>query len=269
MRICFVGGGNMASALIGGLRALPDGNVPAIEVIEPSVTQREVLRTRYSVICHESPNQKALDADVLVLAVKPQQMQEAASACAPFCAGKLVISVAAGIRIDALRQWLGGHGRIVRAMPNTPALIGLGVTGLCAASGANETDRAQAEQILRAVGDTVWVAEESLIDAVTAVSGSGPAYVFRFIEAIEQAGVTLGLPPEDARRLTIATFVGAAQLAARSDEAPSTLRERVTSKGGTTAAALAVMEADGMAQTLARAVRAAADRSKELGDSFG
>jgi len=264
MRIGFIGGGNMASALIGGLTG-PGAQSVNVSVVEPLAAQRDALAKRYALTCHAAPDAQALDVEVIVLAVKPQQMRQAASACAPYVAGKLVISVAAGIRMADLQAWLGGHARIVRAMPNTPALIGLGITGLCAAPGALASDRDVADRILRAVGETVWVEGEDLIDAVTAVSGSGPAYVFRFIEAIEQAAMSLGLPPADARRLTIATFVGASQLAARSDEPPAVLRERVTSKGGTTAAALATMEAHHLGDTLSAAVRAACVRSKELG----
>ncbi|MFM8547243.1 MAG: pyrroline-5-carboxylate reductase [Betaproteobacteria bacterium] len=268
MRIAFVGGGTMASALFGGLIETSGDQAVSVSVIEPVAAQRETLAGRYRIACHAAPDATALDADVIVLAVKPQQMREAAKACAPFANDKLVISVAAGIRITDLQRWLEGHARIIRAMPNTPALIGMGITGLCAAEGAGESDRTAADKILRAVGETVWVASEDLIDAVTAVSGSGPAYVFRFIEAIEQAAIAVGLPPADARRLTIATFVGASQLAARSSEPPAVLRERVTSKGGTTAAALSTMEAAGLGDTLGLAVRAACERSRELGKSF-
>lgn len=269
MRIGFIGGGNMATALIGGLLSPSGDRAPSISVVEPLAAQRAALTDRYQLSCYESPSAQSLDVDVIVLAVKPQQMREAAAACSAHIADKLVISVAAGIRIEDLQRWLGGHPRIIRAMPNTPALIGLGITGLCAAPGVNDADRHAADRILRAAGETVWVATEDLIDAVTAVSGSGPAYVFRFIEAIEQAAIDLGLPAADARRLTIATFVGAAQLASRSDDPPSVLRERVTSKGGTTAAALATMEARGLGETLGLAVRAACERSRELGKSFG
>ena len=269
MRISFIGGGNMASALIGGLLAKSDAPRPTISVVEPLAAQRSSLAARFAVQCHEQPTSEALAADVVVLAVKPQQMREAASACAGHVAGALVISVAAGIRIADLQRWLKGHSRIVRAMPNTPALIGLGITGLCAAPGASESDRASAERILQAAGETVWVSDESLIDAVTAVSGSGPAYVFRFIEAIEQAGMALGLTAEQSRRLTLATFVGASRLAAQSDEPPSVLRERVTSKGGTTAAALAVMDAAQIGDIMQRALKAACDRGHEMGEEFG
>src|SRR5690606_7462954 len=168
-----------------------------------------------------------------------------------------------------LSRWLGGHRRIVRAMPNTPALIGMGVTGLAALSGTGEADRQTAERVLAAVGPTVWVSDESLLDAVTAVSGSGPAYVFLFIEALQDAALGLGLDARQSRELALHTVAGAAQLALRSDEAPATLRERVTSKGGTTAAALAVMEAGGLRTLVANAVQAACRRSVEMGEEFG
>ena len=177
--------------------------------------------------------------------------------------------MAAGIRATDLSRWLNGHARLVRAMPNTPALIGLGVTGLAAFPGLGADDRARADEILRAVGQTVWVDNEGLLDAVTAVSGSGPAYVFHFIEAMLAGARALGLDEAQARALTIGTFTGAARLAAESDEPPSVLRERVTSKGGTTAAALAVMSERGIAGHIADAMAAACRRSVELGDEFG
>lgn len=268
MRIVFIGGGNMATALIGGLAGQAD-RPSEISVVEPLASARESLSGRFGARCFDAPGPQALAADVLVMAVKPQQMRDAAAACAPWLAGHLVISVAAGIRIPDLQRWLGGHRRIVRAMPNTPALIGMGVTGLCAAPEVGADDRATTETILRTVGETLWVSDESLIDAVTAVSGSGPAYVFRFIEAIELAGIRLGLAPADARKLTLATFRGAAELARRSDDPPSVLRERVTSKGGTTAAALAVMDQAGLGTLIEEALAAAARRGAELGDEFG
>lgn len=268
MRITFIGGGNLATALIGGLTGKA-GSTAAISVIEPLAAQREMLQARFGARCFAAPEPAAFEADVIVMAVKPQQMREAAQACAEWVSNQLVISVAAGIRIPDLERWLGGRPRIIRAMPNTPALIGMGASGLYASSAASEVDRATADSILRSVGQTVWVQDESLIDAVTAVSGSGPAYVFRFIEAIEQAGIKLGLSPADARALTIATFRGAAELAARSDEPPSVLRERVTSRGGTTAAGLSVMDQGDLNGLLERAVNAACRRGAEMGDEFG
>ncbi len=269
MKITFVGGGNMASALIGGLLS-ESGDTFRIAVIEPAEAQRIVLTERWPVEVHSAPCAAALDsAEVVVLAVKPQQMREVAHSMAAFLTGQLVISVAAGIRSQDLCRWLGGHRRIVRSMPNTPALIGRGVTGLALFDASHTDDRALAERILKAVGEVVWVHDESLLDAVTAVSGSGPAYVFRVMEAIEAAGTALGLDAEQARRLTIATFLGAAELAARSDDPPSVLRERVTSKGGTTAAALAVMEARDLSGLFAEALAAAARRGAEMGAEFG
>ena len=268
MRIAFIGGGNMAAALIGGLSQRSAGDL-RISVVDPSEQQREALASRYGARCWPQACADALDADVLVFAVKPQQMREAALACAPHVSGKLAISVAAGIRAADLSRWLGGHGRIVRAMPNTPALIGMGVTGLAAMPGLAEADRETADRVLAAVGQTVWVADESLLDAVTALSGSGPAYVFLFMESLIRGGVELGLDEDQARRLTLATFAGAAQLALNSDEPPAVLRERVTSKGGTTFAALEAMRARGVPEAIVQAARAARDRGAEMGDEFG
>jgi pyrroline-5-carboxylate reductase len=268
MRITFIGGGNMAGALIGGLIAR--GQAAAdLAVIDPSPEQRAALSQRGVGRLFGTPEPVALASDVIVLAVKPQQMREAATAIAPLLGGRLVISVAAGIRTSDLSRWLGGHTRIVRAMPNTPALIGEGVTGLACPNDLPASDRAAADTILGAVGQVVWVDDETALDAVTAVSGSGPAYVFYFMEAIERAGRELGLTSEQARALTLATFSGASRLAAQSSEPPSVLRERVTSKGGTTAAALAVMGERGLAAHIGDALAAACARSKALGDEFG
>ena len=268
MRLTFIGGGNMAIALIGGLVG-PHGGNATIAVVEPLAAQRELLAQRFGVAVHAQPSAAALDADVVVLAVKPQQMREVALGLAPFVAGRLVISIAAGIRASDLSRWLGGHRRIVRCMPNTPALIGAGITGLAAMPGLDAADREAARSVLAAVGETLWVDDESGLDAVTAVSGSGPAYVFYFMEAMHRAARELGLDDAQARRLTQATFSGAARLAASSDEPPSVLRERVTSKGGTTAAALAVMGERSVAAHIVEALGAACRRSAELGDEFG
>lgn len=269
MRIGFIGGGNMATALIGGLiaRGTPAG---AMRVVDPSAPQREALQLRFGVAAYERAGADALDGvDLLVLAVKPQQMREAVDALPPLAAGVLVVSIAAGIRARDLARWLGGHRRVVRAMPNTPALVGRGITGLAALPGVGSAERAVAEQVLGAVGPTVWVDDESLLDAVTAVSGSGPAYVFLFIEALEEGARALGLDAAQARALAVHTVAGAAQLALQSGEPPATLRERVTSKGGTTAAALAVMESGQLRRLVADALGAAQRRSVELGDEFG
>lgn len=267
MRITFIGAGNMASALIGGL--LANGHEPgALQAIDPSEAQRQRVAAQFGIACHADPS-AAADCDAFVLAVKPQNAAEIVRPLAPRIDGRLLISVAAGIRAADLSRWLGGHRRIVRAMPNTPALIGMGVTGLAAMPGLAEADRQAAQAIVAAVGDVVWVDDESLLDAVTAVSGSGPAYVFYFMEQLERAGRLAGLSGQQARALTLATFRGAAELALRSDEPLAVLRERVTSKGGTTAAALAVLGEGPVTDSIERGVAAARRRSEELGDEFG
>jgi len=267
-RIVFVGAGNMASALIGGLIAR--GTAPAsLQAIDPSASQREALSARFGITTHTASGDHVGQANVIVLAVKPQQMHEAVKALTPQIAGQLIVSVAAGVRATDLSRWLGGYSRIVRTMPNTPALIGLGATGLAMLAGGTDADRRLAESIMQAVGQTVWVDDESLLDAVTALSGSGPAYVFRFIESMIAAGIGLGLSPEQSCQLALQTVSGAAQLACASSEPVSILRERVTSKGGTTAAALSVFEARGLDALVAQAMGAARDRSAELGDEFG
>jgi pyrroline-5-carboxylate reductase len=268
VRIAFVGGGNMASALIGGLIAR-GAQASCLAAIDPSDAQRASLASRFGIATHAAPSAAALEADVVVLAVKPQQMREAVAAIAPHLRSPLLLSVAAGVRAADLSRWLGGGARIVRTMPNTPALVGLGATGLAAYPGTGDEDRRLAESIMGAVGITVWVDDESRLDAVTALSGSGPAYVFRFVEAMIDGGIALGLEPEQARRLALQTALGAAQLAATSDEPPSVLRERVTSKGGTTAAGLAVLAERDLPATVADAMAAACRRSEELGREFG
>jgi pyrroline-5-carboxylate reductase len=267
-RIVFIGGGNMAGALIGGLiaRGAPAASLAAVD---PSAAQRESLVARFGIATHAAADATALSAEVVVLAVKPQQMREAIAAVAPLIASQLVLSVAAGVRATDLSRWLGGYRRIIRTMPNTPAMVGLGATGLAALPGADAADRRRAEGIMQAVGTTVWVDDEARLDAVTALSGSGPAYVFRFIESMIAGGVALGLTPAQAHALTLQTVRGAAELAVRSDEPPSLLRERVTSKGGTTAAALAVLDARGLPGIVADAMAAANTRSEELGQEFG
>lgn len=268
MKITFIGGGNMASALIGGLLA---GHAKAseIRVVDPDPASRERVHTNFGVAVFDSAGSAALESDVLVIAVKPQQMRKVASGLAPLMSGQLVISVAAGIRFDDLSRWLSGHRRIARTMPNTPALIGEGITALFAAPELAPQDREMADTILSAVGQTIWVDDEAQIDAVTAVSGSGPAYVFYFMEAMHAGALAMGLSEVHARQLTLATFGGAARLAAKSADAPSVLRERVTSKGGTTAAALAVMAERGVDRHIVDAIEAACRRSAELGIEFG
>jgi len=268
MRIAFLGGGNMASALIGGLLARGVKR-SALRVVEPAPAARRRLAARFRLRAAAAPDARTLDCNVLVLAVKPQDMR---AACAPL-AGRLerqlVISIAAGIRLADLGRWLGGHAKLVRCMPNTPALIGAGITGLYAPAAVRAADRRRAGRILGAVGEIVWVKDERLLDPVTAVSGSGPAYVFWFIEQLAAAGESLGLAAADSRRLALQTVIGAAQLAARSKEPPAVLRERVTSRGGTTAAALAVFDEARLAEHFRRAVEAASRRGGELGELLG
>lgn len=268
MKITFLGGGNMANALIGGM--LDKGfSAAEMTVIEINVDSHVQLQQRFGVNCVAAPTPAVLDVDVLLLAVKPQQLRVACAPLAGLLNNQLVISIAAGIRLDDLSRWLGGYRRLVRAMPNTPALIGAGVTGLYAGASVSETGRARAEQILQAVGTTLWVAEEARIDAVTAISGSGPAYAFLLIEAMQQAAVELGFSEPDARQLSIDTVLGAARLAQGSSDSAAVLRERVTSKGGTTEAALQVMASRGVREAIAAGAVAAAARSRELGELLG
>ncbi len=269
MKITFVGGGNMAQAIIGGLTrsGIAAGT---ITVIEPVAEQRARLAKEFGVSAVATTDNAAPLGELVVMAVKPQQMRDAATALAPrLAADTLVLSIAAGIRLVDLSRWLGGHALLARCMPNTPALIGAGMSAAYATRGVNAAQRAAVDRVLAAMGKAVWVDDETLLDPVTAVSGSGPAYVFYFIEALEQSARELGLSPADARLLAQQTFVGAAQLAAASADDPATLRARVTSKGGTTEAALAAMESSGVKDAILRAVRAANARSIELGEQLG
>ena len=268
MKIVFLGGGNMANALIGGM--VKQGFVASdIDVIELGADARSRLAATYGVNCHASAETVPGAPDILVLAVKPQQMKEAVTPLVGKLGQALVISIAAGLDMAALSRWLGGHRQIVRCMPNTPALIGAGITGLCALPEVSAEQRATADRVLRAVGTTVWIDDEAQIDGVTAISGSGPAYVFLFIEALQQAAADLGFTPEQGRQLAIETVQGAAALAAQSSEPASTLRERVTSKGGTTAAALQVMAETGVKAGIVAGCMAAAARGQELGKILG
>lgn len=268
MNITFIGGGNMASAIIGGLLQC-NWDRHQLRVVEIMAATREKLEQIYRVQTFASVSAESLQADCVVLAIKPQQMREAAAQLAPLISNALVITIAAGIRGADLSRWLGNHQRIVRVMPNTPALVLAGVSGLYAMPGVNAEDRQHAASIMGAVGETVWVEREEDIDVVTAVSGSGPAYVFYFIEALEQAARDLGMCASAARQLAISTFTGASKLAAQSAEDTATLRARVTSKGGTTERAIASMENDNIKAAIVRAVKAAAERSRELGDELG
>jgi pyrroline-5-carboxylate reductase len=263
--IAFVGGGQMAGSLIGGLRAA--GHPAArLRVAEPDETRAAALRREYGVAVHPSARELAADCDALVLAVKPQVMQQAVAGLAP---GKdtLVVSIAAGIRIESLRQWLGDEAPIVRCMPNTPALLGSGVSGLYAPGTVAPAARALAEKILGAVGKTCWVKSEALLDAVTAVSGSGPAYFFLLAEAMCEAGISLGLDRPTAQLLAEQTLVGAGRMAA-GGTGVAQLRANVTSRGGTTEAAIAHFEQHGLRALVGDALRAASERSRVLGESL-
>lgn len=268
LKIAFIGGGNMAQALIGALagKLVPANQLHVVDVMPSTLT---LLSQRFGVTTASEPTDALADCDVIVLAVKPQQLRDVVATIEPFIHSQLILSIAAGIRAVDISRWLGGHQLIVRTMPNTPALISQGMTGAYAMSGVSELQKQRADALLRAVGDTVWVEDEAQIDAVTAISGSGPAYVFYFIEAMQQAATELGLSAEQGRRLAQATFAGAAALAGQSEEPVSMLRERVTSKGGTTYAALSSMESSGVKSALVKALHAAADRGRELGEEYG
>lgn len=266
-KVSFIGGGNMAGAIIGGLIA--SGTQPTdIEVVEINADARANLSARFGVVTHTDLSQARLHP-LIVLAVKPQTLPEVAAALAARLAGHLVVSIAAGVRVADLGRWLGGHTRIVRAMPNTPALVQAGIAGLYAPPGVSQDARSQAEAVLRAVGGVVWVEDEAQLDAVTAVSGSGPAYVFYFLESLEAAAVAQGLAADTARQLALQTFFGAAKLALESGEEPAVLRQRVTSRGGTTERGIAALESAAVKPAIAQAVAAASRRSAELGDELG
>jgi pyrroline-5-carboxylate reductase len=270
MTSVFVGGGNMATALVGALvrEGIATGS---FRIIEPLAEQRQKLAERFpGIVTFAVAASEALgDAELVVLAVKPQQMQAAAQSLAPFLAsGPAVLSIAAGIRLTELESWLGGYRRLIRAMPNTPALVGKGNSGAYAMPGVDADGKALATRVLSAGGEVLWVEHEAMLDAITRVSGSGPAYVFYFIEALEAAARELGFPPHDARQLAYATFDGALALAQSSDAEPAVLRAQVTSKGGTTERALQTLEHDGVKAKIVAAVKAAAERAKELGDAF-
>jgi pyrroline-5-carboxylate reductase len=265
--IAFIGGGNMASAIIGGL--LQQGTPAArIQIVEPWAEQRAKLQAQFGIAAEAAPGAALASAALVVWAVKPQTFREAALQAGPHTGQALHLSVAAGIRSDSMAAWLATE-RIVRAMPNTPALVGQGMTALFARPAVTEAERQAVERVIRTTGEHLWLAQEDQLDAVTALSGSGPAYVFYFIEAMVQAGTEMGLSREQAQQLAVQTFVGASALAKASNEPPETLRERVTSKGGTTYAALTAMERDGVKQQFMRAMHAARQRAAELGDEFG
>ena len=267
MKISFIGGGNMARALIGGLKnhGFPMGD---ISVIEPDAEKRAQLAADFGVqVTEQLPSVN--NADVVVLAVKPQQLRDLAIFLGSLLQQQLIISIAAGIRSQDLSRWLGGYKAIVRAMPNTPAQIQAGISGLFALPDVSAQQRQQADTILGVAGRTIWLDNESQMDAITAISGSGPAYVFYFIEALQQAALELGFDPEAARALTLQTFIGACQLALQNPVDPATLRAQVTSKGGTTEQAILTMETAQVKSAIIQAARAAAKKSAELGDMLG
>ena len=265
--VAFIGGGNMASAIIGGL--LRQGMAaPDLEVVEPWDEARARLRSQFGVEAREAPGESLQRAGLVLWAVKPQTFRDAAQAAAPHVQSALHLSVAAGIRSDSIANWLGTQ-RIVRSMPNTPALVGKGMTALFARTGVSAQDKQWVERVIATTGEFLWVDAEADLDAVTALSGSGPAYVFFFLEAMTEAGFEMGLTREQAYRLALGTFAGASELARASREAPEVLRQRVTSKGGTTHAAITSMEHDQVKVLFAKALHAARRRAKELGDEFG
>ena len=270
-RLAFIGGGNMASAILGGL--IREGMAPSqVTVIEPFAETAAKLKSAWGVEVHASASADSssslANADLVVWAVKPQVFKEAALPVAAFTKEALHLSVAAGIRSDSIARWLQTD-RVVRSMPNTPALVGQGITGLFARPGVSAQDQSLIEQILKSTGEFLWVQQEADLDTVTALSGSGPAYVFYFLEAMTEAGVKMGLPEAQAYHLAKATFGGATHLARQSTESPEVLRQRVTSKGGTTYAALTSMADDHVKDAFVKAMLAAQKRAGELGDEFG
>ncbi len=267
MKISFIGGGNMARALITGLLARGQA-ASDITVIEADADKRIELKDDFGVQSYDQLP-AAANADVIVLAVKPQQLRDVAIFLGSLLDHQLVISIAAGVRCQDLIRWLGNYGAVVRVMPNTPAQVQAAISALFAASAVTAGQRQLAESVMKAVGMTLWLEDEGQMDAVTALSGSGPAYVFYFLEAMQQAGAELGLPAEQSRQLALETFLGAARLAADGTQDFATLRTQVTSKGGTTERALSSMESAGVKSSIIAAVQAAASRSRELGDVLG
>ncbi len=265
--IAFIGGGNMASAIVGGL--IRSGREAAsILVIDPGDAARAKLQADFGVATLAAADPALASAETVVWAVKPQFFQAAAAPCAAHVGQALHLSVMAGIRTEAIAR-ASGAARIVRAMPNTPALIGQGIAGLFAREAVTAADRARVEAVLAPTGRTLWVAREVDLDAVTALSGSGPAYVFYFVEAMMQGAVEMGLSAEQGRMLALATWAGATALGEASSDAPELLRERVTSKGGTTQAAISALDAAGVKPAFVAALKAAQQRARELGDAFG
>ncbi|MCS4233768.1 pyrroline-5-carboxylate reductase [Stenotrophomonas rhizophila] len=263
--LTFIGGGNMARSLIAGL--IRQGTAPAhIHVAEPVTALREQLTADFGVKTYASATEAAAQGAVWVLAVKPQVLRDVCASLTALARSQqpLVLSIAAGITSTQLERWLGGNPAVVRAMPNTPALLGAGVTGLFATAGVSEAQRRQADAVLASAGRTVWIDDEARMDAVTAVSGSGPAYVFLLAEAMEAAAIAQGLPADAARTLVVQTLLGASRMLDESGEAPVELRRRVTSPNGTTQAAIESFQADGFEAIVARAIDAATRRGHAL-----
>ena len=265
--IAFIGGGNMASAIIGGLikRGAPANS---IQVVEPFEETRTRLQEKFGVDVRDAPSHNLAGAALVVWAVKPQTFKNAAIQTRFHTKTALHLSVAAGITSTSIAHWLGTE-HVVRAMPNTPALVGKGMTALFGRPAVTPAGRAMVDRVIHTTGDYVWLNDEAQLDAVTALSGSGPAYVFYFIEAMIEAGVAMGLTREQAHQLAVGTFVGASALAKASDEPIEILRSRVTSKGGTTYAGIMSMEQDNVKSQFIRAMMAAKHRAKEMGEEFG
>lgn len=269
-RITFIGGGNMAASLIGGL--INDGHpATCVTATDPLPARRKELAIRFGVNCSDDNAAACADADVVVLAVKPQVMPDVAKGLADALkkSSPLVLSIAAGIRGTDIVRWLGYDAALVRAMPNTPALVGSGITGMFANDNTSEAQRQAADAVMQAVGGTVWVGSEALIDSVTAVSGSGPAYFFLMMECLSATGVELGLSQDAARQLALHTALGAARIALEGDDPPDVLRQKVTSPGGTTERALNIFNEGGMPDLVRAAVTGARDRAQELADELG
>ncbi|MBM3116670.1 pyrroline-5-carboxylate reductase [Jeongeupia naejangsanensis] len=267
MRITFIGGGNMATAMIGGMVARGFAG-SEIHVVEPDAAKRAQLHADFGVSA-SAPDEALPPSNAVVFAIKPQQFRTVAEGIAPQLGDALVVSIAAGIRCDAIGRWLGGTERIIRVMPNTPALVQAGISGAYAAPASSDADRQLATRLLESTGEIVWVDDEGDLDGVTAISGSGPAYVFYFMESLQAAARAQGFDTDTARRLAYQTFAGAVKLAQQSDDDAATLRQKVTSKGGTTERAINALENSQVRSTIIAAASAAAARSKELGDELG
>jgi len=267
MNVTFIGGGNMAAALIGGL--LQQGySATQICVVDINAKARKKIKDEYNVMATESLTDGVADSDIILLAVKPQQLSSVAQELAPLLKSHLVISIVAGIRTKEICHWLHGYTQVIRAMPNTPALVRAAITGVFALPKINKNEKYSAETILKAVGSVLWVKHEKLLDAVTAISGSGPAYVFYFMEAMQKAGIELGLDDTQSYQLSLETFLGAAKLAHISKKDVAALRSKVTSKNGTTEYAIKAMEHDEINKKIESAIHVAYKRSRELGDEF-